>query len=94
MRPLGREVVQLKLCFRSGVALETKNPFFPSKEWAIVTHDITSVTQLPFKRPVVLRPILSNSLPLSVTSFLAIERLSKVQFSTSHVQVSDSALLL
>jgi len=36
--------------------------------------DITSVTQPPFKRPVALRPILSNSLPLSVTSFLVLNR--------------------
>ena len=45
------------------------------KEWAIATRDITSVTQLPRKGPVVLRPILSNSLPLSVIFFSGLERL-------------------
>jgi hypothetical protein len=71
-----------------------KSPFFPWKEWAIATPDITSVTQLPFKRPVALRPILSNSLPLSTISLPAFEQLSKVYFFTSYVRVSHSYFLL
>ncbi len=43
------------------------------KEWAIATWDITPVTQLPFKRPAVLRPILSNSLPLPIISVSVLE---------------------
>jgi len=94
MRPVGREVVQLKLCFRGRVALKTKSPSFPSKEWAIAAQDIISVTQPPFKRPVVLRPILSNSLPLSVMSFSTLEELSKIHSPTSHIQTCSSAFLL
>jgi len=63
-----------------------KGPFFLSKEWAIATQDITSVTQPPFKRPVVLRLTLRDSFPLLVASFSALEELSKVQFSTRRVQ--------
>ena len=67
--------------------IQQKSPFFPSKEWALASHDITSVTQLPFKWPVILRPILSNSLPLSITPSSALERLSKIHFSISHIQL-------
>ena len=48
---------------------------------------MTSATQPPCKRPVVLRPILSNSLPLSIMSFSALEQLLKIRFFTYHVQL-------
>jgi len=64
------------------------------KEWAMATQDVTSVTPLSFKRPVALHSILLNRMPFSIISFSALERLSKVQFSISRVQVSHSTFLL
>ena len=53
-----------------------------------------SVTQLPFERPVVLRPILSNSLPLSTMSFSALERLSEAQCSMSHLRLQEPTVII
>jgi len=73
--------------------IKNKKPILSFERMGDYDQDITSVTQLPFKKPVVLRPILSNSLPLSVISFSALEELSKVQFFTSYVHVYGSAFL-
>ena len=69
-----------------------KSPLSLSKEWATHRQNILSAAQPPFARSVALRPILSNSLPLSAMSFLAFQELPAGKFSTGYVHLYPAIL--